>query len=111
MQTLCHKIFGWNKQNVSFYKKEFCCLIDVYFVFRRKDREKTKVRLIRMKSFVAVCLVLMSIGFVAGGINFKDCGSKTGTIVDISVTNCTQVPCVFVRGNDYSIKITLKSCN
>lgn len=62
-----------------------------------------------MKFYIALTLVLASMVLMTQAIVYKDCGSKTGAIVDVSVTNCTQLPCVFVRGNDYSISIKFKS--
>jgi hypothetical protein len=43
------------------------------------------------------------------GINYKDCGSETGIIKSISVTDCPAVPCIFQRGKNYTLDLTFES--
>lgn len=40
-------------------------------------------------------------------MNFK--GSETASIVSIDVTDCTQLPCVFVRGKNYTLDLKFTS--
>ena len=43
------------------------------------------------------------------GIAFKDCGSETGTISSVTVTDCTAIPCIFEKGKNYTLTLNLDS--
>ena len=43
------------------------------------------------------------------GIKYKDCGSVDGVINSITVTDCTDLPCKFERGKNYTLSLNLNS--
>nr|XP_020649535.1 epididymal secretory protein E1 [Pogona vitticeps] len=46
---------------------------------------------------------------LAEPIRFVDCGSKDGSITEVSVTPCPSEPCVLHKGDSYSVNVTFSS--
>lgn len=40
---------------------------------------------------------------------YRDCGSKTGTIESVKITDCDKPPCKFQRGKNYTLSLDFKS--
>ncbi|RNA35195.1 epididymal secretory E1 [Brachionus plicatilis] len=40
---------------------------------------------------------------------YKDCGSETGSINKVTITDCTQSPCVFTKGKNYTLVLEFTS--
>ncbi|CAF1142595.1 unnamed protein product [Brachionus calyciflorus] len=40
---------------------------------------------------------------------YKDCGSETGTINKVTITDCNQAPCVFNKGKNYTLELEFVS--
>lgn len=55
-----------------------------------------------MKAAIAVVLVCV----VAGdNIKYKDCGSKSGTLLSVDATPCPSEPCQFPRGKNITVQL------
>lgn len=62
-----------------------------------------------MKFYCApIVLIICLIESIKSDI-YKDCGSQTGSIVSLSVTDCLTLPCKFQRGQNYTMDLKFKS--
>ena len=58
-----------------------------------------------MSSYLVAALCFLALAS-AVPVQFKDCGSKTGHIKVVDVSNCDKFPCPLKRGSDATIKVT-----
>lgn len=59
---------------------------------------------------ICVCVVeLKDLSTIKASTAFRDCGSKTGSIVSVDVTDCPRAPCKFQRGQNYTLTLNFKS--
>ncbi|CAF3974951.1 unnamed protein product [Adineta steineri] len=58
---------------------------------------------------VILGLLCCSSGLVWSATPYKDCGSPSGTIQAFVVTDCTTVPCKFIKGHTYSMNLTVQA--
>lgn len=52
---------------------------------------------------------ISNLGWSKPSVVYRDCGSKTGSIVSVDVTDCNRVPCQFQRGKNYTLTLKFKS--
>jgi Niemann-Pick C2 protein len=57
-----------------------------------------------MKSFIVLAICLFGLA-QAGQIKFTDCGSKTGIIEYVEVSDCNAAPCTLKKGQDASLTL------
>lgn len=57
---------------------------------------------------LAICLFGLA---QAGQIKVSDCGSKTGVIESVDVSNCDSTPCTLKKGEDATLNLKFTSCN
>lgn len=60
--------------------------------------------------FILLAICLFGLAH-AGKIKVSDCGSKTGVIESVDVSNCDSTPCTLKKGEDATLNLKFTSCN
>ncbi|XP_064621746.1 NPC intracellular cholesterol transporter 2-like [Lineus longissimus] len=55
-----------------------------------------------MKFFILAAIIACAL---ADKVPFKDCGSKTGNITSVDVSNCPAFPCPLVKGTNVTVAV------
>ena len=60
-----------------------------------------------MFAFAVILILSCGINSIMSATPYKDCGSELGTIQSFDVSGCTSAPCKLVKGQTYSMNLTL----
>lgn len=58
---------------------------------------------------ISIALVILLVVSACESSVYRDCGSKTGSIESVDITGCTKAPCVFQKGQNYTLDLSFKS--